>query len=63
MADMSAPPREAFRLSQLLYDARYRSLTIQVIASMLIMLMLVELVNNTVTNLAALGKDINFGFL
>jgi general L-amino acid transport system permease protein len=63
MADMSAPPREAFRLSQLLYDARYRSLTIQVIASILIMLLLVELVNNTVTNLAALGKDINFGFL
>lgn len=63
MADMSAPPREAFRLSQLLYDARYRSLTIQVIASILIMLLLVELVNNTVTNLAALGKDISFGFL
>ncbi|TNF60183.1 MAG: ABC transporter permease subunit [Rhodobacteraceae bacterium] len=63
MAAMSAPPREAFRLSQLLYDARYRSLTIQVIASILIMLLLVELVNNTVTNLAALGKDISFGFL
>ena len=63
MAEISAPPREAFRLSQLLYDARYRSLTIQVIASILIMLLLVELVNNTVTNLAALGKDINFGFL
>jgi general L-amino acid transport system permease protein len=63
MAEISAPPRESFHLSQLLYDARYRSLTIQVIASILIMLLLVELVNNTVTNLAALGKDINFGFL
>ena len=63
MADLTAPPREPFRLSQLLYDARYRSLTIQVVAAILIMLLLVELVNNTVTNLAALGKDIDFGFL
>ena len=63
MADMTAPPRESFRLSQLLYDARYRSLTIQVVAAILIMLLLVELVDNTVTNLAALGKDISFGFL
>jgi general L-amino acid transport system permease protein len=63
MAEVSAPPRDSFQISQLLYDARYRSLTIQVIASILIMLMLVQLVNNTVTNLAALGKDINFGFL
>jgi general L-amino acid transport system permease protein len=63
MADMTAPPRESFRLSQLLYDARYRSLTIQVVAAILIMLLLVELVSNTVTNLAALGKDIDFGFL
>jgi general L-amino acid transport system permease protein len=63
MADLTAPPREPFRLSQLLYDARYRSLTIQVVAAILIMLLLVELVDNTVTNLAALGKDISFGFL
>ncbi len=63
MADITEPPRESFRLSQLLYDARYRSLTIQVVAAMLIMLLLVELVDNTVTNLAALGKDIGFGFL
>ena len=63
MADITEPPRESFRLSQLLYDARYRSLTIQVVAAILIMLLLVELVDNTVTNLAALGKDIGFGFL
>ena len=63
MADITAPPRQSFHPSMLLYDARYRSLTIQVIASILIMLLLVELVNNTVTNLAALGKDISFGFL
>jgi general L-amino acid transport system permease protein len=63
MADITEPPRESFRLSQLLYDARYRSLTIQVVAAIVIMLLLVELVDNTVTNLAALGKDIGFGFL
>ena len=63
MAEFTAPPRQAVHLSTLRYAARYRSLTIQVIASILIMLLLVELVNNTVTNLAALGKDISFGFL
>lgn len=63
MAEATDPPRETFRLSQLLYDARYRSMTIQVVAAILIMLLLVELVDNTVTNLAALGKDIRFSFL
>jgi len=63
MADISEPPRESFRLSQLLYDARYRSLTIQAIAAILLMLLLAELVNNAVVNLAALGKDIRFSFL
>ena len=63
MAEISAPPRQSFQLSMLLYDARYRSLTIQVIASILIMLLLVQLVDNTITNLAAVGKDINFRFL
>ncbi len=63
MAEATDPPRETFRLSQLLYDARYRSMTIQVVAAVIIMLLLVQLVDNTVTNLAALGKDIRFGFL
>ncbi len=57
------PPSESFRLSQLIYDTRYRSLTIQVVAFMLIMLGLSWLVSNTVQNLQALGKDIDFGFL
>lgn len=63
MADISDHPRETFRISMLLYDARYRSLTIQVVAAMLIMLLLAQLVDNTVTNLAVLGKDISFSFL
>jgi general L-amino acid transport system permease protein len=63
MATMTDPPGEGFRLSQLIYDTRYRSMTIQVVAFVLIMSALFWLANNTVQNLAALGKDFNFGFL
>jgi general L-amino acid transport system permease protein len=63
MAEVTLPPREGFRLSQLLYDARYRSLTIQVVAAFVLMLTLAWLVDNTVKNLAALGKDFSFAFL
>lgn len=52
-----------FRLSMLIYDTRYRSLTIQIIALFLFMLAAVWLVNNAIQNLAALGKDFRFGFL
>ncbi len=63
MAAISETPPEVFRLSQLIYDTRYRSLTIQVVAFILIMLGLWEIAGNTVYNLNALGKDIDFGFL
>src|SRR5262245_37439097 len=56
-------PTERFRLSMLLYDTRYRSLTIQVFALLALMLTAAWLVNNTVQNLEALGKTFNFGFL
>jgi general L-amino acid transport system permease protein len=56
-------PREQFRLSMLLYDTRYRSLTIQAIVLLGFMLAAAWLVNNTIENLAALGKDFDFGFL
>jgi general L-amino acid transport system permease protein len=56
-------PTERFRLSMLLYDTRYRSLTIQCIALLAFMLAAAWLVNNTVQNLAALGKTFDFGFL
>jgi general L-amino acid transport system permease protein len=56
-------PREPFRLSMLLYDTRYRSLTFQAIALIGFMAFAGWLVNNTVQNLAALGKDFDFGFL
>ncbi|MBF9044951.1 ABC transporter permease subunit [Rhodobacterales bacterium HKCCE4037] len=63
MATMTDPPAEGFRLSQLLYDTRYRSATIQVVAFFLVMAGLVWLVNNVVINLSAAGKDFDFAFL
>jgi general L-amino acid transport system permease protein len=56
-------PTERFRLSMLLYDTRYRSLTIQVFALIAFMLVAAWLVNNTIQNLADLGKTFDFGFL
>jgi general L-amino acid transport system permease protein len=63
MAMDSGAPRESFRLSMLLNDSRYRSLTIQIFALFLLMLGAAWLIDNTVTNLAALGKDFRFDFL
>ncbi|GAA5073763.1 ABC transporter permease subunit [Roseibacterium beibuensis] len=63
MATYTDPPTESFRLSQLIYDTRYRSMTIQVVAFILVMLALVMLARNVVINLSALGKDFDFGFL
>ena len=55
--------RPSFQLSMLIYDARYRSLTIQAVAAILLVLFFSWLVSNTVQNLAAQGKDFDFGFL
>lgn len=63
MTTLTDTPKAGFRLSQLIYDTRYRSITIQVIAMILVVLGLYWLVNNTIQNLAALGKDFDFGFL
>lgn len=63
MAHVADVPKETFRLSMLLYDTRYRSLTIQVIVFMLFMAGAAWLVDNTIRNLEALGKDFNFSFL
>lgn len=63
MTDFSAPASPPFRLSMLIYDRRYRSMTFQVIVFILVMALAWWLINNTVRNLAALGKDFNFGFL
>ncbi|MEM9755166.1 MAG: ABC transporter permease subunit, partial [Pseudomonadota bacterium] len=63
MATITDPPSETFRLSQLVYDTRYRSLTIQVVAFFLIIGGLAWLYQNTVQNLADLGRTFDIGFL
>ena len=63
MTAVSGPPREGFRIDMLWTDARYRSSFLQVIAFILLMLAVGWLVNNTIQNLAELGKDFDFGFL
>lgn len=63
MTTLDLQQNEPFRLSQLIYDTRYRSLTIQIVALILTLTFFGWIVSNTVANLAALGKDFNFGFL
>jgi general L-amino acid transport system permease protein len=52
-----------FRPSMLIYDTRYRSITLQVIFLIIIVAAGWWLVANTVANLKSLGKDFSFGFL
>lgn len=63
MALASDVPKESFRLSMLIYDTRYRSITIQIFVLVLFGLFLAWLLNNTAQNLATRGKEFNFGFL
>ncbi|MEP3295454.1 MAG: ABC transporter permease subunit [Pseudoruegeria sp.] len=63
MSDITAPPKESFKPSMLLYDSRYRGITIQVFVLFLVLSAIFWLANNAVTNLAALGKPLRFDFL
>ena len=63
MAIAADVPKVSFRLSQLIYDTRYRSYTIQFFVLLLFVLFLGWLLDNTIANLAAKDKDIDFGFL
>lgn len=63
MATLTDPDRESFKLSMLLYDTRYRSMTIQVIAMIGFVSIVFWLISNTITNLNNLGKPVEFGFL
>ena len=63
MSAMTDPNTDGFRLSQLLYDTRYRSMTIQIVALISILLLFGWLINNTAQNLEALGKGVQFRFL
>lgn len=53
----------SFRLSMLIYDKRYRSLTIQAVVFILVMLIASWLIDNTLRNLAIMGKTFSFDFL
>ena len=59
--DASGPT--GFRLSQLIYDTRYRSITIQIVVLFLVMAGVGWLVDNVIRNLNELGKDFNYSFL
>ncbi|NOR61174.1 MAG: ABC transporter permease subunit [Rhodobacteraceae bacterium] len=63
MAMADQPAGKSFRLSMLLYDTRYRSITIQVIMMLAFIASLVWLLDNMYTNLAKADKDPDFAFL
>ena len=63
MTTLTDPPKAAFKLSMLIYDTRYRSITFQVIAMIGFLTLIGWLFNNTAQNLADLGKQPSFGFL
>ncbi|NIZ62835.1 amino acid ABC transporter permease [Sedimentitalea sp. CY04] len=63
MTTITDPPQGSFRLSMLLSDTRYRSLTLQAIAAICLALAIWYLGNNVAKNLAKLGLNIDFGFL
>ena len=63
MTTLTDPPKVSFRPSMLIYDSRYRSITIQFVALIGFLIGIGWLVNNTLQNLDALGKTIEFGFL
>ncbi|MFN6951958.1 MAG: ABC transporter permease subunit, partial [Albidovulum sp.] len=56
-------PKDGFRPSMLIYDTRYRSITIQIVVLLLFMAGAAWLVDNTIKNLQTLGKDFSFDFL
>ncbi|WP_187431575.1 amino acid ABC transporter permease [Roseobacter fucihabitans] len=63
MTILTDPPRESFRLSMLINDTRYRSLTFQGIALLVLIVAFAYLANNLLTNLAAAGLNIAYDFL
>ena len=63
MTTITDPPKESFRLSQLIYDTRYRSMTIQIVALIGFLILIGWLISNTAQNLADLGKEPSFRFM
>jgi general L-amino acid transport system permease protein len=63
MSTTTDPQGGSFRLSMLLNDTRYRSLTMQAIAAIVLALLLGYLYSNLAANLRAAGLNISFAFL
>lgn len=63
MALATEAPNENFRLSMLIYDTRYRALTIQLVVLLLFCLGLMWLYTNVAANLAVKGKQFDYTFL
>ena len=63
MSSITDPPQGSFRLSMLINDTRYRSLTFQAIAAIILALSIWYLGNNLIQNLRAAGLNISFSFL
>ncbi len=63
MAVVTDEPKAGFRLGMLIYDTRYRSITIQIVVLILVMAGVAWLVDNLLRNLAVLGRGIDFSFL
>ncbi|MEJ6709693.1 MAG: ABC transporter permease subunit, partial [Amylibacter sp.] len=63
MSTLSDPPKGSFRLSMLLNDTRYRSMTLQVVAAIALASALFYLYSNLAENLRQAGLNISFAFL
>ena len=63
MAFTQSAEFQKFKLSQLIYDTRFRSYTIQLFVLIIVLAALYWLLGNVVDNLAAKDKDINFAYL
>jgi len=63
ISDSDANASGGFKLSMLVNDTRYRGLTFQFLALLLIIFLMAWLGMNLVRNLAAAGLDISYGFL
>ncbi|AZQ69232.1 ABC transporter permease subunit [Silicimonas algicola] len=63
MTTLSDPTQESFRLSMLLNDTRYRSITFQAIALILLVAAIWYLMSNLFANLEEQGLNISYSFL
>ncbi len=63
MAFAADAPKGNFRLSMLVYDTRFRSITIQIVVLLLFGALLAWLFYNVSANLAAKGRPFSYGFL